>query len=101
MTMDSLGTNPQLTAEFVKFLNAQLQDCRDQLQRLNEVRLAAGMLVTRARRYECSNHGKHRRISRPQKDIKILKQTITVTNPLSPYKEIFDSYHLLQVPGPI
>ncbi|KAL1945236.1 hypothetical protein VTO73DRAFT_2087 [Trametes versicolor] len=36
MTMDSLGTNPQLTAEFVKFLNAQLQDCRDQLQRLNE-----------------------------------------------------------------
>ncbi|OJT01651.1 hypothetical protein TRAPUB_7909 [Trametes pubescens] len=35
--MDSLGTNPQLTAEFVKFLNAQLQDCRDQLQRLNEL----------------------------------------------------------------
>ncbi|EIW53960.1 uncharacterized protein TRAVEDRAFT_51698 [Trametes versicolor FP-101664 SS1] len=34
--MDSLDTNPQLTAEFVKFLNAQLQDCGDQLQRLNE-----------------------------------------------------------------
>lgn len=54
MTIDSLGTNPQLTAQFVKFLNAQLQDCRDQLQRLNEVRLTAGMLVTRARHYECS-----------------------------------------------
>lgn len=38
MAMDSLGANPQLTSEFVKFLNAQLQECRDQLQRLNEVR---------------------------------------------------------------
>lgn len=46
-------------------------------------------------------HGNHRRISWPPKDCKIVKQIITVTDPLSPYKEIFNSYHLLQVHGPI
>ncbi|KAI0628375.1 hypothetical protein C8Q77DRAFT_452663 [Trametes polyzona] len=34
--MDGLGTDPQLTAEFVKFLNAQLQTCRDQSDKLSK-----------------------------------------------------------------
>lgn len=37
--MDSVSADPQLTSEFVKFLTAQLKECREELQKANQVRL--------------------------------------------------------------
>ncbi|KAH9888457.1 hypothetical protein C8Q73DRAFT_655407 [Cubamyces lactineus] len=55
--MDSISADPQLASEFVKFLTAQLKECREELQKVNEENVSLKCQLQGARSFSPKESG--------------------------------------------
>ncbi|KAI0657683.1 hypothetical protein C8Q70DRAFT_259670 [Cubamyces menziesii] len=62
--MDSVSADPQLTSEFVKFLTAQLKECREELQKANQENLTLKRQLEAAK----SSGSNEARVDMPSED---------------------------------